>query len=44
MTIIKIDIFFHQAIAGYDNGLDPRQPTDVTVPEYTKEVRKGTGL
>ena len=27
-----------QVIAGYDDGLDPRQPPDITVPQYTKEV------
>lgn len=25
-----------EAIAGYDNGLDPRQPRDLQVPQYTK--------
>ena len=27
-----------QAIAGYDGGLDPRQPRDLKVPEYTLGV------
>ena len=29
---------FLEAIAGYDNGFDPRQPRDLKVPEYTKCV------
>jgi hypothetical protein len=29
-----------QAIAGYDDGLDHRQPRDLKIPSYTKEVSK----
>ncbi|XP_072027626.1 amidase-like isoform X3 [Amphiura filiformis] len=28
-----------EVIAGYDNGLDPRQPTNIAVPEYSKEIQ-----
>ena len=27
-----------KVVAGYDNGLDPRQPRDLKVPEYSKLV------
>ncbi|XP_072025739.1 amidase-like isoform X1 [Amphiura filiformis] len=27
-----------EVIAGYDNGLDHRQPPNIVVPEYTKEI------
>ena len=30
---------YQQVIAGYDDGLDPRQPRDLHVPEYTSLVR-----
>jgi len=29
---------FVQVMAGYDDGLDPRQPRDLKVPEYTSLV------
>lgn len=29
---------FLEVLAGYDNGLDPRQPPNLTVPEYSKLV------
>ena len=32
--------FILQAIAGYDNGLDPRQPRDIKVRQYSKEVKR----
>jgi hypothetical protein len=31
--------FSFQAIAGYDDGLDHRQPRDLKIPSYTKEVK-----
>ncbi|XP_077983761.1 amidase-like [Glandiceps talaboti] len=34
-----------EVLAGYDGGLDPRQPRDLTVPEYTKQLdEKLTGI
>nr|XP_006818838.1 PREDICTED: glutamyl-tRNA(Gln) amidotransferase subunit A, chloroplastic/mitochondrial-like [Saccoglossus kowalevskii] len=34
-----------EVIAGYDDGLDPRQPRDLTVPEYTKQLSRDlTGM
>jgi hypothetical protein len=30
-----------QVLAGYDKGLDPRQPANLTVPEYSKMVSPG---
>ena len=30
---------YQHVIAGYDDGLDPRQPRDLHVPEYTSLVR-----
>ncbi|XP_019633473.1 PREDICTED: uncharacterized protein LOC109476898 [Branchiostoma belcheri] len=27
-----------EVLAGYDDGLDPRQPANLTVPEYTKQL------
>ena len=30
---------YQQVIAGYDDGLDPGQPRDLHVPEYTSLVR-----
>ncbi|XP_078596379.1 urethanase-like isoform X5 [Branchiostoma floridae x Branchiostoma japonicum] len=32
-----------EVIAGYDNGLDPRQPANLTVPEYTKQLTGDLG-
>ena len=32
-------IQYQQVIAGYDDGLDPGQPRDLHVPEYTSLVR-----
>ena len=32
-------IQYTQVIAGYDDGLDPRQPRDLHIPEYTSLVR-----
>ena len=32
-------IQYKQVIAGYDDGLDPRQPRDLHIPEYTSLVR-----
>ena len=32
-------ICIFQAIAGYDNGLDPRQHRDITVPKYSQMVK-----
>ena len=31
-------IFQFQAIAGYDKGLDPRQPRDLKIHQYRKQV------
>lgn len=31
-------VFEIQVLAGYDGGLDPRQPANLTVPEYSKMV------
>lgn len=28
-----------EVLAGYDDGLDPRQPPNIVVPEYTKEMQ-----
>lgn len=30
--------YLFQAIAGYDDGLDPRQPRDIKGRQYSKEV------
>ncbi|XP_077866989.1 amidase-like [Saccoglossus kowalevskii] len=29
-----------EVLAGYDDGLDPRQPRDLVVPEYTKQLSR----
>ena len=34
-----ISFFVFQAIAGYDDGLCPRQPRDLVVHKYSKQVR-----
>ncbi|XP_071853897.1 amidase-like isoform X2 [Apostichopus japonicus] len=30
---------FLEVLAGYDDGMDPRQPPNIVVPEYTKELQ-----